>query len=201
MVPLKVKASVDPDGVNLNLPVDRPMLRVTGNPPGIQGLGLEQMDVTVSAPNAGGRTVTLNPTRGKLGKSTVTLDDSGIASTTLRSIGTGPVTITAVSDGLTKGDSEGLEFLFPWRFVIAAISGGLIGALIGILQSRSRLPGLKRILIRLAAGALAGTAVAAFYTIGVNVTPIAPTATAGEALVFGLAIAGGFLGLKIPRRA
>jgi len=203
-VPLHVRASNDPSGFDLELTVDRPALVVKGNPPSVQGLGLELMDIVVTAPDVpspGGRAVTLDPSRGKLADTTLELGANGSATTTLRSIGAGPVTVTAMSDGLDDGVSHGLSFLWPVSFLIAAIAGGVVGAAIRILQARARLSSWRRWVTRLAAGALVGIAVAVLYAIGVNLLPIAPSATAGEALVFGLALVGGFLGLRIPQTA
>jgi hypothetical protein len=58
-------------------------------------------------------------------------------------------------------------------------------------------PKSKRIFLRLATGAVVGYGL--YGVVWVNATPIIANATAGEALVFGLSIVGGFADLEFPR--
>ena len=46
-------------------------------------------------------------------------------------------------------------------------------------------------------GILTGLVVVALFAVGVNVLPIRPTATAGEALAFALSAAGAYVGLRL----
>jgi hypothetical protein len=200
-VPLRIRASITPDGLDIKVPVIRPIFTVSGDPEVVQGLGLQEMTITVASvglPNPEGRSVILASTRGKLGETRVRLESDGVATTTLRSIGAGPVTVTARSEGFADTDSEGLKFSWPFVFVLAALIGGIVGSAIRHFQ-KTRRSGRSGILRLLTTGALSGLAAAVLYAVGVNILPINPTATAGEALVFALALVGGFMGFRLPQ--
>jgi hypothetical protein len=49
----------------------------------------------------------------------------------------------------------------------------------------------------LGTGVLTGLVSVALFAVGVNVLPVQPTATAGEALTFALAAVGAYTGLRI----
>ena len=126
LVTLRIRASVVPKSLDITVPIIRPTLTISGSPPSVQGLGLQEMTITVDAhdmPNPNDRTVTLTSTRGKLESTTVKLDSNGVATTTLRSIGAGPVTVAARSQGFAPSESEGLKFSWPFGFLVAMLMG------------------------------------------------------------------------------
>lgn len=197
----RIRASTDPQGLEVDIPVTRPELSLRVSPEKIQGLGVELATVDVVAkglPRAAGLEVTLTATRGSLTPGVVTLDDQGRGVARIRSIATGATTVEALSPPL-KGGKATATFAWPWVFALAALLGGGAGAAIRRSQAkgRARRPYARDVLV----GALAGVVVAVLYSIGVNVLPVSPSAVAGEALVFGLAAVGGFLGLRIPKAA
>lgn len=198
----KVRASTDPDGVEIDLRVVRPTLTVAITPDHIQGLGLELAAVNIVAPglpNPKGRTITLTSTKGSLTNTQVQLSDQGTAQTRIRSIAIGSTRIEATSPPLAEGISHEITFVWPWPFALAAILGGAIGAFVRRRQAKRNEGRGQGLLGDVLTGGLAGLVVAVLYAIGVNLLPVTPTATAGEALVFGLAALGGFLGLRMPR--
>jgi len=200
---VKIRAAVDPDDLIIPVAVVRPKLTVVASPAKIAGLGLETANVSVAAdgvPDPQGHEVVLAAEHGSLAASTLALDEQGLAKTTIRSISVGSTTVSATSPHLAEGHSQPIEFTWPLSFALAALLGGAIGGLIKHWQgTRAAGTGSRSRLAAAAIGALVGIVVAALYAVGVNVLPIPPSATAGEALVFALAAAGGFLGLRLPQ--
>jgi hypothetical protein len=84
--------------------------------------------------------------------------------------------------------------------LLTAVLGGMIGAYVARVQ-RSPIRSRRALRSVVLVGLLTGIVVVVLYAVGVNVLPIQPTATAGEALAFGLAAVGGYLGLRIPSPA
>ena len=199
---VRFRSPIDPQGYEVSMSTIRPKLRVDVSPRYIQGLGLELATVSVSAeglPNPLGRRVSLSADRGSLSASELPLDAQGMAQTQLRSIAIGRATVTARSPALQEGRNDEIAFRAPWPFALAAAVGGATGAAIRRYQGgRGRTVRRRAPLTDVAVGTLVGLVVAVLYAVGVNLLPITPTATAGEALVFGLAALGGFAGLRLP---
>jgi hypothetical protein len=93
-----------------------------------------------------------------------------------------------------------VRFAWPIAVLVAAVLGGMIGAYVGRVQ-RSRIRSRRALVSVVSIGLLTGIVVVVLYAVGVNVLPIQPTATAGEALAFALAAVGGYLGLRVPSAA
>jgi hypothetical protein len=195
-VSLNVRTTLHPGGVDVDVPVTLDTLRVSASPPRVQGMGLEETELVLSAgPFADGTVIQLSANNGSLAEDEVQLSAAGTARTTLRSYWFGPSTVTARS--IAFADSEiSVDFAFPWLFLAASLLGGAIGGLAAWLQKRkTEAPWI----LRLASGALLGLIGAVLYAVGVNVTPINPTVSTGQAVVFGLAAMVGYLGtLKMP---
>jgi hypothetical protein len=139
--------------------------------------------------------VSLTSEPGSFESSQVTLDDRGTGVARLRSVSVGNATVQASSSPLAPASAT-VRFVWPFATLIASVLGGLVGALINRLQ-RGRIRSLRALRPILLTGLLSGIVVVALYAVGVNVLPIQPTATAGEALTFALAAVGGYLGLKL----
>jgi len=199
-VTVKIQTSSDKSGLEFDVPVLRPQLALKVSPRRVDGLGLETAIINVLAndlPDALGRGITLSATQGRLGATELKLDETARASTEIRSIGIGRTEIEAVSPPLVGAKSNDLEFVWPLGFLAAAILGGATGATLRRAQAGRRSAAQRRRWPSdLLFGALAGLAVAVLYAIGVNVLGVTPTAIAGEALVFGLAVLGGFWGFR-----
>lgn len=194
-VSLNVRTTLHPGGVDVDVPVTLDTLRISASPPRVQGMGLEETDLVLGAgPFADGTVIQLSADNGSLAEDEVQLSAAGTARTTLRSYWFGPSTVTARS--IAFADAEiSVDFAFPWVFLAASLLGGATGGLAAWLQKRkTEAPG-----IRLASGALLGLIATVLYAVGVNVTPLTPTVSTGQAVVFGLAAVIGYLGtLKIP---
>jgi hypothetical protein len=199
-VTVKIQASTDKSGLEFEVPVLRPQLALKVSPRRVYGLGLETAIISVLAndlPDPSGRGITLSATQGRLGTTQLKLDETATASTDIRSIGIGQTEIEAVSPPLVGARSSELEFVWPTAFLVAAILGGGIGGALRHLQAtRKSSPQRRGWTLDLLAGVLAGLAIGVLYAIGINVLRVAPTATAGEALVFGLAVLGGLWGFR-----
>jgi uncharacterized membrane protein YeaQ/YmgE (transglycosylase-associated protein family) len=165
----------------------RPALHVACSPKGIYGFGLDTAAVSVNIETIVPGTpigATVTSGKGELKEHILTLGNNGSATTTLRSIGLGRDTVTATSMKAASGTAV-VEFLFPWGFLISTIAGSLIGSIARLLVSKEKRAGhfVRRILL----GFLLGLLTTSAYAVGVNVSPIAPKATAGEVLTFVLA--------------
>jgi hypothetical protein len=192
-----VQASGTSERATIDIPVTRPRLELSFARSWIQGFGLEATDVTVRSVglnNPAGRVVTFSSDFGSVDPSRVTLDEQGIGTTTLRSVSLGQGSVSTSSPPLSAASGM-VQFGWPIGFLVAATLGGVAGALLG----RARATGRRKRHTAAAAvgiGVLTGLVTVALFAVGVNVLPIQPTATAGEALTFALAAVGAFTGLR-----
>jgi hypothetical protein len=197
---LQVLASGTPERARVLIPVIRPRLELAASRQTIGGFGIETADVSVRAVGVSrpaGRVVTLSSDRGDVEPARVTLDEQGTGSARLRSVSVGTAMIEASSPPLAPASAP-VQFAWPIAVLVAAIAGGMIGAYLGRVQ-RSRIRSVRALRSVVLAGLLTGIVVVALYAVGVNVLPIQPTATAGEALAFSLAAVGGYVGLRVPQ--
>jgi hypothetical protein len=186
-VTLHVRSSLSPSApVNFEVDVLRPELTIDVSPKTIQGWGLEEADVTVTAKRLlqpAGTEVTFSTTKGGLATTTTKLTADGIGGTRIRSIGLGRARVSSASPLLTSASTE-LDFAFPWAYAISAIAGGLVGSIAKQLTAKPMRLKVKRVVLGLIAGVALGILGAAAYTIGVNLTGYVPQARVGEALIF-----------------
>jgi hypothetical protein len=140
-----------------------------------------------------GRVVTVSADFASVDPTQVSLDAQGVGTTTVRSVSFGQDSIKAQSPPLASA-AVPLYFSWPIAFVVTTVLGGVLGVALAHFQSPRRKKNFRTVLIR---GVLTGIIVGALYAIGVNVLPIHPTATAGEALTFAVAAVAGFVGLKL----
>lgn len=183
------------EATELPLTIQRPRLFVTVNPERPTGLGLEAAAVTVRTEDrdlARGRTITLASTGGRLQETTLTFDGTGTARTTLRTSGLGAQRVTASGSPFATASARPY-FTPPWFFLLAAVLGGALGGALGRPKDRPWVPTLL-----VASGT--GLAVCVLYAIGVNVLPVTPDVAAGQALTFGIAVLGGYLGPAVLGR-
>lgn len=196
-VSIKLRASGDVTGLELDVPVSRPRL-VLEVPDSVSGFGLGAATVTVRSealPAPSGRLVVLSPSMGQLTLTQLTLNEHGVASTELRSSGLGSASISATSSPLVETVRE-VRFAVPLSFLVSALLGGSIGAMVAFVRRREELAGSQRWL-ELVSGVLIGLLVAVLGALGVNVTGIALPTLTTEAAVLVLSAAGA-LGLAGP---
>jgi hypothetical protein len=187
----------DPRGVSLWLPV-QPALAFEPPPARIQGLGVETATLVLSVRGrlpADPVTVTLSADRGSLDTNQVTLGPGGAAVARLRSSGRGPARIRAVAPGFQVAETR-IEFGWPIFFLLAALSGGLVG---GLATTTSRQSARKRrplgaVLLH---GVLIGlVAAVVYFGIGLNLLQFdVRVAHFNEIAVFAFAALGAMFGI------
>lgn len=195
VIAVRIRPEFDPDGLELEIPVQRPNLQLTVSPQRIQGLGLETADVTVSLPSGFGGgpvSVLLTSDGTRPEPSLLTVEDGGTAVASIRSRGLGDVVVTASTDVLAPATAS-VAFIPPWGFGLAAAAGGLLGAFVRyfmpLMGSRKK-PQPRDLAIQVVVGVLAGLLTATAYAVGLNFLEVSPSAVVGEALVFTLAALG-----------
>lgn len=198
-VKVRIKPSFD-EGIEISIPVLRPKLSISVSPEnGIPGYGLGTAKINVQmsgVPDPTGMAVTLTSDLSEPEPSRIVLDAFGGGEATIRSSGRGRATLKAMSL-LSQPATRVVAFLFPTAFLIFATVGGLLGGLAKFLRDRldpSRKAAWKTIGLYLLSGLVFGFIVAGLSAIGINVSPVKPTANAGEALVCFLSALGGFAG-------
>jgi hypothetical protein len=195
-VEARIFSVLDPTGESvLSMPVSRPRLEVSASPVRIQGWGLQKTNILVQATNlaGGGLSVQIASTLGELDSNTLQLDESGMGMASLRSTSTGTARIV-LSGSPFESAATDVQFVFPMRYILAALIGGLAG---GLLRLGGRRRSIKRIALDLLTAVVAGTIVFGLFVLGVNVTGFALPAQAGEVLVFVVTALGAFGGTKL----
>lgn len=192
----RIWSILDPTSeVILPMPVDKPQLLVSASPSKIQGWGLQKAKILVQATNiTGGRlNVQVSNSLGELDSNNVLIDDNAMGATALRSASIGTSTVT-FSGAPFESASTAVEFVFPTRYMLAALIGGLAG---GLLRLGGKRRSGKRIAVDLLIAVIAGAIVFGLFVLGVNVTGFSLPAQAGEVLVFVVTALGAFGGTKL----
>jgi len=192
-VTVRIRSSISHDIDEITLDV-KTAIDVKPSPEEIDGLGLGTAGINVqikSLTEYEGLGVTLTTNKGRIENNNLSLDKQNRASTRIRSIGLGTATITATS-GAVPITTTSVDFVVPWFFLLFTLAGGLIGASIRLLMTKSK--NATSVVRRLARGVFVAIVVTAGYAIGVILTPLVPEATAGEALMFVLAAIGSYIG-------
>lgn len=196
VVSLNVRSTLHTDGVGVDIPVHLDTLALDASPRSVQGMGLEEVRLLLGpAPSGAGVAVRLVADQGNLAENVVRLSPDGTAETTLRSSWIGTSTITARGVAFAEAQTT-IDFVFPWLFLAVALVGGALGGLAAWLQKKQSKAAWFR---RVGSGAVLGLVAAVLYAVGVNLTPINPPVTTGQAVVFGMAALIGYLQtLTIP---
>ena len=190
-----VVSSVAPAGEVVNLRI-RPVLGIAISPTKIQGWGLETADVLLrvdGAEKAQDSAVQLSSTSGRLSDTGVTLDRNGSAKTSIRSESVGISKVTARGSGLDEVGAE-VEYVFPWRFLGAALIGGIVG---GLLRKRARSRSTGAFAKSIGIAVLSAAVVVALYVLGINLVGFALPSHGGEVLVFVVAALGALYGTRL----
>jgi hypothetical protein len=201
-VSMRVRPMFDPRGHDASVPVLRPSIIIEPSPRRIQGFGLETTVLTVTPPAVlAGQpvTVTLSADPGALDTTLLTIASGGVGVTRLRSTGTGGSLVRARAGAVASGEAR-VSFAFPWPFLLAAVVGGAVGAVLRARRHRERPGRLRLFPVDLLVGALLGVVVAAGYAVGVNFLGLVLSVRVGEAAVFVLAAVGGYRGAPAALR-
>lgn len=188
----------DPRGVSLWLPV-QPALTFEQTPARIQGLGVETATLVLGVRGRFPRdsvSVTISTDRGSLETHQITLAPSGAAVARLRSAGRGMAKIRAVAPGFQVAETT-IDFGWPIFFLLAALSGGLLGGLAAGTTTRQRGRKSRPLGAVLLHGVIIGLVVAVVYFgIGLNLLQFnVKVDHFNEIAVFALAALGAMFGI------
>lgn len=141
--PVELISQVDPDLQRAELRVFRPQLALSG-PSAIQGLGVDEAVVTVSGTDLRpGETLTLELDNGWLADSTVVAEESGTASTRIRSDWLGSGTLRLLTPPYEATPKE-IRYTAPLRFVAATLLGAVLGAFVLVYMLKRNEPAVER---------------------------------------------------------
>lgn len=179
------------------VPVLRSRLRIESSTRAPQGLGLDEAEVTVTVPEE----VRADSVRVRLSANGIrvppilTLRPGIPESFTIRTKGVGVDTIRVAGPGYLEAGFVGLDLRFPLSFLLAALTGGLAGAIGSRFWRKRRHKTAGSLSAELLAGLAGGLVVAVLYTLGVNVTALPVSGPPVEAVVFVIAGVGAMFGL------
>ncbi|HET9334399.1 MAG TPA: hypothetical protein VFQ21_12565 [Gemmatimonadota bacterium] len=195
-VRLRVYTPTISSGMDINIQVkEPPRLSLYASPYRIQGFGLEQTTLRVVVPEEVGESaveVMLDSRVASPEPSTLSVEPGKSAEANLRSGWLGSVSITAVSGSLASDPVE-IQYLVPWRFMLAVLIGSLIGGGLRVIQDRR-----KQVALFMLEAVLTGLVITVAYLFGIKLLVILDVAVPrilSEALVFIFAALGAYYGL------
>ncbi len=174
--------------------VTRPTLRVEVGQDSILGYGLETAPVIIHAEgDAPVGAVTVTSRTGRIGQSSISFDPStGIATTFIRSRGTGRDTVSA-SLGPFAPATDSIEYVQPWSWLVAVLLGVGVGVGIRLAMRAKQHPPRTGIGFNIAIGCIGGVITAALYALGVNILPLPLPGGFSEVLAFVVSALGGWV--------
>jgi hypothetical protein len=197
-VSLHVRPSFSPRGQVVWLRVDRPQLLVAPSPLKISGLGLETATITIGEPlSAGTWPIIVSTTQGRLDSTRVAVSADRPGVLALRSEGVGVAIVRARHPQFREGRAD-VVFVWPTGFLIAAVVGGLLGAIVGTAREQGKGKGtFGKFIGSTVIGLLTGLIVAVIYALGVNLTSVDIKVQFGEAVTFAIAALAAVFGPEI----
>ena len=131
-------SSIDEDLPPAALPVARPRLLLTA-PDTLPGLGVGEAAVTVSALDGSlrpGQAITLSLDNGWLSAPVVRVDESGTASTRIRSDWLGQGTLRVAAPAIYAVPPKEITYSVPLRFIVATLLGAMLGAYVLVYRMK-----------------------------------------------------------------
>lgn len=192
---VRVSATPQDKGNEIELPISALPIQLIPASTHIIGWGIGQTPIAISVrglQTPTSLTLALQTDRGTLNPSSVTLDNHGSASTTLRS-DSAASTIIRVGNAGVASPSVTVTFDSPILFLIMAIVGGLFGA---FLRGKGRDRWVSAIAIGVAAAILMTLAYAVGVDWATRVTGATHLASSGEAVVFVLGAVAALVGVS-----
>jgi hypothetical protein len=150
---VRIRTGADPAGIVIPIPVRALSIAMIPQQPKLQGLGLATTDIAISLPRGVSRTdtaiITFSSTSSPVRPSSVKLSGAEVATVKLRSGVPGRDSISAFLDGVLVGGTS-VEFVAPWIFLGAAVTGILIAGLARFYgaKRRKRASALTRDILR-----------------------------------------------------
>jgi hypothetical protein len=154
----------------LEIPVNRPAIKLRTDPIEIQGLGLETTTITVHVSgthdNPKDAKLALHAGRGRFPDgNVVSLNENGTGSLEFRSGWMGTVEFEVI-DWDAEVDAGTVEFVLPLAFLGFAVGGGLLGGIIRRYRKGTKWA------MTLLFGVAVGVVVAAAWAVGVNLASV-----------------------------
>jgi hypothetical protein len=186
------------DPVTVSVPIRRVALAVTPARARINAFGLERATFAVPLPTE----LSLDSVGVTFSAAiepdpvTTFATRSRPAITRVRSRGSGSDTLTVTGPHYLQGAAIPIDYVFPWRFALAAMLGGLLGGTLRMLARSERTS--HAFLNHGVTGVLLGLLVAVLYAVGANVQlPIVISGPPVEAVILGVAAVAAFTGTSI----
>ena len=189
---VKLVTNFNPNGYDVFVPV-KPALQLSIERESMQGLGIQEVPITVRyiGSSAGtSRKVILQAERGTITPSSIELKFNEPVTVTLRSEGIGDVTISAEDN--TQRSQIAVAYTWPWIFLVAALGGGLFGALLTFLKGSKKFS-VKPFLYAALIGLLCA---AAYYVLGLNLLDLKVSEAFNEVAVGTFSALGAFFGVN-----
>jgi hypothetical protein len=194
---VQVVPQFDPRGVSIWMSV-QPALTFERPPASIQGFGVETATLVIGTrgiTTMDSLDVSVSADRGTLSRNQLRIGSAGGVVALRSASGLGLATVRVAS--ATMGTAETtIRFAFPVRFALAALLGGVLGAMYGQIQQkqRARTATTVRRVVGATLGAVLATAI--YIGLGVSLLSIASTVPLGnEIAVFAFAAFGAMKGL------
>jgi hypothetical protein len=129
---VRIRTGADPAGIVIPIPVRALSIAMIPQQPTLQGLGLATTDIAISLPRGIPRgdtaIITFSSTGAPVRPSSIRLTGAEVGTVRLRSGIPGRDSISAFLDGVLVGGT-GVEFVAPWAFLGAALTGIVLAGL------------------------------------------------------------------------
>lgn len=195
---VKVSTVSNPEGYTTYLKVS-PSLDINSNRTTIQGLGIQEIPITVSFIGSGSPDsvkVTFTIEKGTVTPNPLMMRYNESATVHVRSEGMGKSKLTATTNSIPSKTID-LNFIFPIYFLLATILGGLAGSFIkNYSKSGKKKITAKIILVGVVTGIVGA---AAYFVLGINLLGFSFTAGFNEIAVFAISALFAFFGISIVK--
>ena len=193
---IKIITVSNPSGYITYLKV-KPTLELFSNRDNMQGLGIQQIPITVSfsgSKSFDSVSVIFSPEKGTVNPNPLKMKYNETATAHLRSEGMGKSLLTATANSI-KSNPLHFTYTFPWPFLLATILGGLAGSFIkqNSKSTRKKITS-KVILVGIVTGFIGA---AAYYVLGINLLGLSFSAAFNEIAVFVISALFAYFGIMI----
>jgi hypothetical protein len=177
----------------------KPTLELFSNRDKMQGLGIQQIPITVSfsgSKSFDSVSVIFSPGKGTVSPNPLKMKYNETATAYLRSEGMGKSLVTATANSI-KSNPLYFTYTFPWPFLLATILGGLAGSFIkqNSKSTRKKIT-FKVILVGIVTGFIGA---AAYYVLGINLLGLSFSAAFNEIAVFVISALFAYFGIMIVK--
>ncbi len=193
---IKVITVSNPSGYITYLKV-KPSLELSSNRSKLQGLGIQQIPITISfggSKSSDSVSIAFSSQKGTVSPNPLKMKYNETATVYLRSEGTGKSLLTATANSI-KSNPLYFTYTFPWPFLLATILGGLAGSFIkqNSQPTRKKITS-KVILVGIVTGFIGA---AAYYVLGINLLGLSFSAAFNEIAVFVISALFAYFGILV----